>query len=109
VCEFLEIIRKKLPRMSRLTETCCPGARGIGEQRFDIQEVSAQELLQSAGKLSRGGRSYGVELVEENAAPGRIVDADREAIQQVFSNLMKNSFKYASVGKKVVLGPRVRR
>jgi two-component system phosphate regulon sensor histidine kinase PhoR len=51
-------------------------------------------------------RPYGVELIEENTALSRTVDADREAIHQVFSNLIENAFKYAAAGKKVVLGAR---
>ncbi|MFY9561188.1 MAG: ATP-binding protein [Terriglobales bacterium] len=108
VREFLEIIRKNAARMSRLTEDLLTLARvESGEQRFDIQEVSAEELLQDAFESFREvARPYGVELVKENAAPTRHVDADREAIHQVFSNLIENSFKYAAAGKKVVLGAR---
>jgi len=85
--EFLEIIRKNAARMSRLTEDLLTLARvESGEQRFDIQEVSADELLQDALESFREvARSYGVELVEENAARHRTVDADREAVHQVFS------------------------
>jgi two-component system phosphate regulon sensor histidine kinase PhoR len=106
--EFLEIIRKNAARMSRLTEDLLTLARvESGEQRFDIQEVSAGELLQDALESFREvARSYGVELVEENAAVSRNVDADREAIHQVFSNLIENAFKYAAAGNKVVLGAR---
>jgi two-component system, OmpR family, phosphate regulon sensor histidine kinase PhoR len=34
------------------------------------------------------------------------VNADREAIHQIFSNLIENALKYAASGKKVVLGAR---
>ncbi len=107
VREFLEIIRKNAARMSRLTEDLLTLARvESGEQRFDIQEVSAEELLQDALESFREvARSYGLEL-EENAALNRAVQADREAIHQVFSNLIENAFKYAAAGKKVVLGAR---
>jgi two-component system phosphate regulon sensor histidine kinase PhoR len=108
VREFLEIIRKNAARMSRLTEDLLTLARvESGEQRFDIQEVSAEELLQDALESFREvARSYGLELLEENAALNRAVQADREAIHQVFSNLIENAFKYAAAGKKVVLGAR---
>jgi len=108
VREFLEIIRKNAARMSRLTEDLLTLARvESGEQRFDIQEVSAEELLQDALESFREvARPYGVELIEENTALSRTVDADREAIHQVFSNLIENAFKYAAAGKKVVLGAR---
>jgi two-component system phosphate regulon sensor histidine kinase PhoR len=34
------------------------------------------------------------------------VNADREAIHQIFSNLIENALKYAATGKKIVLGAR---
>ena len=47
VRDFLEIIRKNAARMSRLTEDLLTLARvESGEHRFDLQPVSAEELLQ---------------------------------------------------------------
>src|SRR5271154_2147365 len=108
VRDFLEIIRKNAARMSRLTEDLLTLARvESGEQRFDIQRVSPEELLQDAMESFREvARSYGVELVLENAAPDANVNADREAIHQIFSNLIENALKYAAPGKKVILGAR---
>jgi two-component system, OmpR family, phosphate regulon sensor histidine kinase PhoR len=108
VRDFLEIIRKNAARMSRLTEDLLTLARvESGEQRFDIQRVSPEELLQDALESFRdSARSYGVELVIDNAAPGGYVNADREAIHQIFSNLLENALKYAASGKKLILGAR---
>lgn len=106
--DFLEIIRKNAARMSRLTEDLLTLARvESGEQRFDVQEVSAEELLEDAFESFREvARSYGVDLQKENGVGGRSVKADREAIHQVFSNLIENALKYAAAGKRVVLGAR---
>jgi len=112
VRDFLEIIRKNAARMSRLTEDLLTLARvESGEQRFDIHRVSAEELLQDALESFREvARSYGVELgVElmiENSVSAGTVNADREAIHQIFSNLIENALKYAASGKKVILGAR---
>ena len=108
VREFLEIIRKNSARMSRLTEDLLTLARvESGEQRFGIQRVSAEELLQDALESFREvARSYGVELVMENSVSAGNVNADREAIHQIFSNLIENALKYAALGKKVILGAR---
>jgi two-component system phosphate regulon sensor histidine kinase PhoR len=108
VRDFLEIIRKNGARMSRLTEDLLTLARvESGEQRFDIQRVSVEELLQDGLESFRDvARPYDVELVIENSVPGGIVDADREAIHQIFSNLIENALKYAASGKKVILGAR---
>jgi two-component system phosphate regulon sensor histidine kinase PhoR len=44
--------------------------------------------------------------VVENAVPDAHVNADREAIHQIFSNLIENALKYAASGKKIILGAR---
>jgi two-component system phosphate regulon sensor histidine kinase PhoR len=108
VREFLEIIRKNAARMARLTEDLLTLARvESGEQRFDMQRVSAEELLQDALESFREvARSYDVELESENSVPAANVSADREAVHQIFSNLIENALKYAASGKKVVLGAR---
>jgi two-component system, OmpR family, phosphate regulon sensor histidine kinase PhoR len=112
VREFLEIIRKNAARMSRLTEDLLTLARvESGEQRFEIEPVSPGELLQDALESFREvARSHGVELgVEldpETSASQTHVSADREAIHQIFSNLIENALKYAASGKKVILGAR---
>jgi two-component system phosphate regulon sensor histidine kinase PhoR len=108
VRDFLEIIRKNGARMSRLTEDLLTLARvESGEQRFDIQRVGVEELLQDAQEsFLEVARSYGVELVIENSLPAGMVEADREAIHQIFSNLIENGLKYAASGKRIVLGAR---
>ena len=105
--EFLEIIRKNASRMSRLTEDLLTLARvESGEHRFDVQPVAPGELLREAVESFRElARSHGIELLVEDAAPTP-VSADREAIHQVFSNLIDNALKYAGSGGKIVLGAR---
>ena len=108
VREFLEIVRKNAARMSRLTEDLLTLTRvESGEQRFSIQRVGTEELLQDAlESFQEVARSYGVELAMENSVPTGQVNADREAIHQIFSNLIENALKYAASGKKVILGAR---
>ena len=105
--EFLEIVRKNAMRMSRLTEDLLTLARvESGEQRFDMQPVPAGELLQEAVENFSGiARGLGIELrVEDNISAQ--VAADREAIHQVFSNLIDNALKYGASGGLIVVGAR---
>ncbi len=108
VREFLEIIRKNAARMSRLTEDLLTLARvESGEHRFDVEQCSAEELLQDAWESFREtARGYSVELLLEKPVAAGSVDADREAMHQVFSNLIENALKYAASGRKVILGAR---
>jgi two-component system phosphate regulon sensor histidine kinase PhoR len=108
VREFLEIVRKNAARMSRLTEDLLTLTRvESGEQRFSMQRIGTDELLHDAlESFQEVARSYGVELAIENSVPAARVNADREAIHQIFSNLIENALKYAASGKKVILGAR---
>jgi two-component system phosphate regulon sensor histidine kinase PhoR len=122
--EFLEIIRKNAARMARLTEDLLTLARvESGETRFDPEPVPPIELLHDAEESFREiARGQGVELQivgedtssdAKTASPGNssveslpAVQADREAIHQVFSNLIDNAMKYGRSGGRIVLGAR---
>ncbi len=107
VREFLEIIRKNASRMSRLTEDLLTLARvESGETRFDTEIITPAELLQDAVESFREiAREKQVELLVEDNSSGA-VSADREAIHQVFANLIDNAFKYGASGGRVLLGAR---
>jgi two-component system phosphate regulon sensor histidine kinase PhoR len=119
--EFLEIIRKNSSRMSRLTEDLLTLARvESGETRFEVEPVPPAELLNDAEESFREiARSHGIELQidglqVQSPSPThdspilhlRSVRADREAIHQVFSNLIDNALKYGPSGGRIVLGAR---
>jgi two-component system, OmpR family, phosphate regulon sensor histidine kinase PhoR len=105
--DFLEIIRKNAARMSRLTEDLLTLARvESGEQRFDIRPVSTTELFEEATQNFRevaGAQGINIQVDDKSLTQ---VNADSEAIQQVFSNLIENAMKYAASGKIIVLGAR---
>jgi two-component system phosphate regulon sensor histidine kinase PhoR len=113
--DFLEIIRKNALRMSRLTEDLLTLARvESGETRFDTEPVPPAELLHDAEESFREiARVQGVELQIVDGQTGGSVEslppvlADREAIHQVFSNLIDNAMKYGRSGGRIELGARV--
>ena len=113
--EFLEIIRKNAARMARLTEDLLTLARvESGETRFDTEPVPPLELLHDAEESFREiarGHEVDLQILETNAGTGSLeslppVRADREAIHQVFSNLIDNAMKYGRSGGRVLLGAR---
>jgi len=105
--EFLEIIRKNAARMSRLTEDLLTLAQvESGQHRFDTQPTSPSEMLQEAiESLREIARTQNVELIVEDSSNAS-VNADREAIHQVFANLIDNALKYGACGNRIVLGAR---
>jgi len=132
--EFLEIIRKNSARMSRLTEDLLTLARvESGETRFEAEPVPPAELLHDAEESFREiARGHGVDLqiqdlqiqdlqTQDSRKPASSVSdtglqslpqvlADREAIHQVFANLIDNALKYGSkygtASGRIVLGAR---
>ena len=108
--EFLEIIRKNASRMARLTEDLLTLARvESGETRFETETVTPLELLNDAEESFREiARTNGVDLtiVEDSLESLPSVLADREAIHQVFSNLIDNAMKYGRGGGRIELGAR---
>ena len=108
--EFLEIIRKNALRMSRLTEDLLTLARvESGETRFEREPVAPVDLLKEAEESFREiARSQGVELqIVNGAGPMESLPqvlADREAIHQVFVNLIDNAMKYGRSGTRIELG-----
>jgi two-component system, OmpR family, phosphate regulon sensor histidine kinase PhoR len=103
--EFLEIIRRNAQRMSRLTEDLLTLARvESGEDRMQEAAVSAHELLRDAqASFSEMSRSRGVTIEIAESQDFEVL-ADKEAIHQVFANLIDNALKYASGNKKIEIG-----
>lgn len=103
--EFLEIIRRNAQRMSRLTEDLLTLARvESGEDRLQEAPVSSHELLRDAQlSFSELTRNRGV-MIEIAESRDFEVVADKEAIHQVFANLIDNALKYASGNKKIEIG-----
>ena len=113
--EFLEIIRKNTARMARLTEDLLTLARvESGETRFETEPVPPVELLHDAEESFREiarGQGIDLQIMESKNGTGLVeslplVLADREAIHQVFSNLIDNAMKYGRDGGRVELGAR---
>lgn len=103
--DFLEIIRRNAQRMSRLTEDLLTLARvESGEDRLQEAPVSCRELLREAqASFSEITRNRGVTIEIADARDFEVV-ADKEAIHQVFANLIDNALKYASGNKKIEIG-----
>ena len=103
--EFLEVIRRNAERMGRLTEDLLVLARvESGEEKLDMRPQAAGHLLvEAASSLQESARTAGVELKVE-PVPDWSVMADGYAVHQVFANLISNALRYASNGKKIVIG-----
>ncbi len=105
--EFLEVIRKNASRMARLTEDLLILARvESGEKEMRLTPTIPAELLKEAEQnFHETEDTQGMQLEVCNDAL-RMVQADRDAIFQVFTNLIDNALKYARSSDKLVIGAR---
>jgi two-component system, OmpR family, phosphate regulon sensor histidine kinase PhoR len=103
--EFLEVIRRNAQRMSRLTEDLLTLARvESGEYSLEQGAVPLHCLLQDAQSSFREvTRSRGL-TIDVSDLPDVQVLADRDAVHQVFANLIDNALKYASGSRKIEIG-----
>jgi two-component system, OmpR family, phosphate regulon sensor histidine kinase PhoR len=103
--EFVEVIRKNSIRMCRLTEDLLVLARvESGEQNFNFQTSTPQELLDDAMQTFHEiAASRDVELSMMNTSTSSVW-VDRDAIHQVFANLIDNALKYGGQGGKILIG-----
>jgi two-component system phosphate regulon sensor histidine kinase PhoR len=103
--EFLEIIRRNAVRMGRLTEDLLVLARvESGEQHFKFELATARELLDDAVQTFHEiAANRGVDLSLMNTAVSPVF-VDRDAIHQVFGNLIDNALKYGDTGRKILVG-----
>ncbi len=105
--EFVEVIRRSAERMARLTEDLLVLARvESGEQKLELETVPARELLEDALTAFRDqAQASGVNLSVADCSD-QALEADRDALQQVFGNLIANALKYAASGGRIHLGAR---
>jgi two-component system phosphate regulon sensor histidine kinase PhoR len=103
--EFLEIMRRNAQRMTRLTEDLLTLARvESGEYPLQRAPVPVRELLKDAqAAFNELARAKGL-AIEVADSPDLQVFADRDAIHQVFANLLDNALKYALGTKKLEIG-----
>ncbi|HEY4054703.1 MAG TPA: ATP-binding protein [Terriglobales bacterium] len=103
--EFLEIIRRNAHRMSRLTDDLLTLARvESGEDPLEPAPIPARDLLRDAQiSFNEVARVKG-STIEIAMAPDILVSADRDAVHQIFTNLIDNALKYASGSAKIEIG-----
>ena len=103
--EFVEIIRKNAMRMARLTEDLLVLARvESGERDFKLQSATPQELLEEAVQTFQEiADNRDIELAVMNTTTSSVL-VDRDAIHQVFGNLIDNAMKYGEDGRKILIG-----
>ncbi|MBZ5566337.1 MAG: HAMP domain-containing protein [Acidobacteriia bacterium] len=105
--DFLEVIRKNAARMARLTEDLLVLARvESGERAFNLRPTSPATLLDDAVEtFFETAKAGGIAIQVENSATP-MVQADKDAIHQVFTNLIDNAIKYAASGARIEVGAR---
>jgi two-component system phosphate regulon sensor histidine kinase PhoR len=103
--EFLGVILKNAKRMSRLTEDLLVLA-SIESPDYQpvLKAIPASTLVKDAIDSLRGMVAESEVELEFAGAPDVPVMADPDRMSQVFGNLIENSLKYASSGRRIRVG-----
>ncbi len=106
--DFLGIICKNAARMTRLTEDLLALASiESGEYKLRGQPIAASTLVEDAVDVFSGSLwATDIQLEAGERVQARVL-ADRDAVLQVFSNLLENAAKYGGMGKKIVISAQV--
>jgi two-component system phosphate regulon sensor histidine kinase PhoR len=100
--EFLSIILKNSNRMNRLTEDLLELASVESpDYKLSPQPIRASSLVQDAIESLAGLVVDSGIALESGGAPGDIVLADPDGMNQVFGNLIENAMKYGKSGGRV--------
>ncbi len=105
--EYLDRAAKNVERLQTIVEDLEIIARLENETMvLDIQNFDIRNLvLETIEDLEMTAKAKNIELCfKEGADKGFIVEADRENIRQVLTNLMVNSIKYGKDGGKTKIG-----
>ena len=105
--EFLSIVMRNAKRMNRLTaDLLALASVEASDYRLHLRPVPASELLNEiAATLGGMPAETGIPL-SLDPAPATPVLADRDALEQVFGNLIENAMKYGKAGGRVAIGAR---
>lgn len=103
---FLDIICRNAARVTRLTEDLLMLARvESGELKLKLETVPVAELLEDAhASFANAASAKGIELRIEPELPDMSVKADKDAVHQVFTNLIANALNYAEGTRTIEIG-----
>ncbi len=105
--EFLGIVLKNTTRMNRLTEDLLALASVESpDYKLALQPSRASALVHDAIESLGGIVGDSGVTIESTGAPGSIVMADPDAMNQVFGNLIENAIKYGKAGQRICVGAR---
>ncbi len=106
--EFLGVILKNATRMNRLTEDLLALASVESpDYKLAMQPIRASAMVQDAIESLRGMVADSEVKLQSAGAPESVVQADPDAMNQVFGNLIENALKYGKSGKRIRVGARM--
>ncbi|HRE80673.1 MAG TPA: HAMP domain-containing sensor histidine kinase [Opitutaceae bacterium] len=107
---YLQVIGEESERMTRLVNNALDFSRlEQGKKKYALEALDlVPELHRMLDLLSPRVAEAGMELHRDLPTASVTRKVDRDALQQIISNLIENACRYAAEGKSVTVGLKVR-
>src|SRR5919107_213067 len=106
--EYMEIIMRNARRLQRLTQNILDVTKienhslNLDRVSFDLNDMISQLVVEYTSRIKRTengkGEGEGVKLIHLRNKEIIVVNADRERLNQVISNLLSNAMKFTKEG-----------
>jgi two-component system, OmpR family, sensor histidine kinase VicK len=104
--EYIEVIRGNARRLQRLTQNILDVTKienhslNLNKELFDLNDLTSKIVVEYVSRIKRteSGKGKDVKLIHFCNKEAILVNADRERLNQIISNLLSNALKFTTEG-----------
>jgi signal transduction histidine kinase len=107
--EYMDIIMRNARRLQRLTQNILDVTKieshtlDLDKELFDLSDLISKIVIEYTNRIERTGVGKDVKLIHLCNKEAIVVEADKERLNQVISNLLNNAIKFTKKEKSIYL------
>ena len=102
--ECMDVIMRNARRLQTLTQNILDltkiesRALNLNKESFDLNDMISKIVEENARQIDKTQNGHGLKLIHDCSKESIIIEADRERLNQVISNLLANAIKFTKEG-----------